>query len=1106
MGIGNSNPQELLDVSGAIKIGGTLVGAADAGSIRWNGTNFQGYNGTTWVNLDGGSSGDSDWTISGSDQYSAVAGNVGIGTTTPDYRLDVEGDLGVNNSIFHNGDPNTYLSFTPDRIQLFAGSGSSSWIDMQQSATEMAINENGVNRDLRVEGGTDIDLLFVDGSADMIGISTNSPSATLDVEGSFQLVNGTEGAGKVLSSDATGLSSWVDPVTLPTANDGDWTISGVDQYSAVTGNVGIGTTGPDAKLEVYTSGASSEMYLTKDGSQSSSFLFRNGTSGTQGTSFGLTSAEHFMVQNNISDKDFIFSVNDGGSPTNLLALDASEGRVGIGTTTPEYLLDVDGDMGVNNRVAHNGDANTYMSFTTDRIQLFAGSGSSSWIDMQNSVTEMAINENGVNRDLRVEGGNDVNLLFIDGSADMIGVSTNSPSATLDVEGTFQLVDGTEGASKVLTSDASGNASWQAATVDTDTQNTLDEAYDEGGAGAGRVIVASDGALRVNGDDGFIVTGTVGGGDLIEVSGAGTRMFFNPNKAAFRAGSVQGTQWDPANIGTYSIGLGLNSLASGHNSTAIGYLSQATGDDAMVFGYNSIASGQASHAMGFGVESESAFETVVGLYDTDYVPANAIAYNAADRLFVVGNGTTPGNRSNALTIYKNGTMNINDAYDMPTTDGTADYVMKTDGAGVVTWVDPNTITTNTQNTLDEAYDEGGAGAGRTINATSGAVHVTGSGGLHVDANVGLGTTSPNAALHLEGISPATYIDAYGNLGGNVPALFLRRGRGSAASPSAVQSGDNLGWLRFGGYNGSSIWGYASILARATESWTASAMGTAYDFRTVANGTTTSSTAMSIDQNARVGIGTTSPIAPLHVENSNNATYGNFTFYALNQYTNTPNNPTSCCGGTVNNVAIHANGRVMASEFDAFSDARIKLVEGLSNSSQDLNTLMDIEITDYRMKDAAKNDKEYKKVIAQQVESVYPQAVSTITDVVPDIYEVGKMKNGFIALSVDVVVGDNVRLIFEDETLIAPVTEVNKEGFRVELDRTENVFVYGREVDDFRTVDYEAISMLNVSATQELVKRINRLEEENALLKTDFSSLRAEIDRLKDWTKFEEGANK
>jgi hypothetical protein len=43
------------------------------------------------------------------------------------------------------------------------------------------------------------------------------------------------------------------------------------------------------------------------------------------------------------------------------------------------------------------------------------------------------------------------------------------------------------------------------------------------------------------------------------------------------------------------------------------------------------------------------------------------------------------------------------------------------------------------------------------------------------------------------------------------------------------------------------------------------------------------------------------------------------------------------------------------------------------------------------------------------------------------------------------------------------------------------VYGTEVPDFHVVDYDAISMLNVSATQELLRRIEALEKELEALK-------------------------
>jgi hypothetical protein len=52
-----------------------------------------------------------------------------------------------------------------------------------------------------------------------------------------------------------------------------------------------------------------------------------------------------------------------------------------------------------------------------------------------------------------------------------------------------------------------------------------------------------------------------------------------------------------------------------------------------------------------------------------------------------------------------------------------------------------------NTLDEAYDQGGAGAGRTIDASDGAVFIDGSDGLVVTGNTGIGTTTPSAKLHV-----------------------------------------------------------------------------------------------------------------------------------------------------------------------------------------------------------------------------------------------------------------------------------------------------------------------------------------------------------------------
>lgn len=48
-------------------------------------------------------------------------GNVGIGTDNPTYKLDVVGDIGINEYLYHNGDANTYIRYQTDQIDFVAG-------------------------------------------------------------------------------------------------------------------------------------------------------------------------------------------------------------------------------------------------------------------------------------------------------------------------------------------------------------------------------------------------------------------------------------------------------------------------------------------------------------------------------------------------------------------------------------------------------------------------------------------------------------------------------------------------------------------------------------------------------------------------------------------------------------------------------------------------------------------------------------------------------------------------------------------------------------------------------------------------------------------------
>jgi hypothetical protein len=107
--------------------------------------------------------------------------------------------------------------------------------------------------------------------------------------------------------------------------------------------------------------------------------------------------------------------------------------------------------------------------------------------------------------------------------------------------------------------------------------------------------------------------------LPPIQGAGRRMLWYTDKAAFRVGFVDGTQWD--NIGAYSFASGYNTKASGLMSTAMGS--------------NTIAKSNTS--------------LVIGAYnDTTLI--------FADPAFVIGNGVAA-QRSNAFIVTKDGKVGI-----------------------------------------------------------------------------------------------------------------------------------------------------------------------------------------------------------------------------------------------------------------------------------------------------------------------------------------------------------------------------------------------------------------------------------------------------------------
>ena len=173
-----------------------------------------------------------------------------------------------------------------------------------------------------------------------------------------------------------------------------------------------------------------------------------------------------VVNESGADKDFRV---EGDTDANLLFTDASTDRVGIGTNTPSAKLDVSGAAAITGAFTVTGDSS-----------------------LNGAVV---INDAGADKDTRIEGDTDTNLVFVDASADAVGIGTATPGSKLDVKGTLRLsgsssgyvglapasaagsttytlpsADGSNG--QALVTNGSGTLSWAAAGISASSANTF----------------------------------------------------------------------------------------------------------------------------------------------------------------------------------------------------------------------------------------------------------------------------------------------------------------------------------------------------------------------------------------------------------------------------------------------------------------------------------------------------------------------------------------------------------------------------------------------------------------------------------------------------------
>jgi hypothetical protein len=698
-----------------------------------------------------------------------------------------------------------------------------------------------------------------------------------------------------------------------------------------------------------------------------------------------------------------------GTTTALVSSGVIElaGNVGIGTSDPTAKLEVTGQVKIT-----GGNPSMGKILTSDFDGLANWSTLSSLLGGTTNGQTLFFNGSTWTPNTN---------LFNNGSN--VGIGTSSPTAKLEVAGEIKITGGNPGAGKVLTSDVNGLATW--VTPAAGGGGTLDVAYDFGGAGNGRVITADAGALHITGTDGFVASGTLNSG-VIPATGAGIRMMWYPRKAAFRAGQTSGTQWDDTSIGVNSVALGVNTTASGAQSVAIGESSTASalgsvsigfsnnasasdayaigsqstasGGNSMALGLSNTSSGSRSVTLGEGLLSRSRTEVTTGMFNTDYTPTSATLFNAADRIFTVGNGSSTSARSNAMVILKNGNTGIGNI--TPTSrldvDGQvrvrggspgAGKVLTSDANGLATWVTPAAG----GGTLDLAYDFGGAGLGRVITADAGALKIVGTDGILVTGTFGSGAAievsgegtrmffNPKKAAFRAGFSG---VDSWND--SNVGSFSAAFGQGSKASGdlsfatgNSVASEDYA--VSFGRINSASgsdsramgilsaASGFCStaigntVLARGENEFACGQCNTDYQplnngldrIFVVGNGTwqfggvytscQTYSDAFTILENGKTGIGISAPTHILH---------------------------------------INGQGRSTTSAWATTSDARVKKdVETLGEGS--LERILKLRPVTYGWKDAyrAANPvlKEHNTgFLSQELEQVFPNMVEQVVE--------------------------------------------------------------------------------------------------------------------------------
>jgi Chaperone of endosialidase/Head domain of trimeric autotransporter adhesin len=142
-----------------------------------------------------------------------------------------------------------------------------------------------------------------------------------------------------------------------------------------------------------------------------------------------------------------------------------------------------------------------------------------------------------------------------------------------------------------------------------------------------------------------------------VTGPGHRMMWFANKAALRLGRTTGNQSDAAQVGQLSFASGQDNIVTGFASAAFGTENKLSSGYNFAAGYGNETRSVTAAAFGFNNLVKAQHGFAIGLHNDTSDNASPNVAGTFDRLFQIGNGSSGNNRSNAITVLRNGNTGI-----------------------------------------------------------------------------------------------------------------------------------------------------------------------------------------------------------------------------------------------------------------------------------------------------------------------------------------------------------------------------------------------------------------------------------------------------------------